>query len=302
MDYVLLAIATIFLISILVGMYHGALRIAVSLATTVLTLVVVFFATPYVSEVIETKTPLNEMIQEYVVKGVTQKVMSGEGTQTTLNEENVKRVLNAAGVSEETLEEHGITIDDIVNGTISDKELAQYGISSKLLDGLRNGANDVVAEEVANADVPKELQTEAIEEAGLPDIFEKLLQKNNKESVYQTLGVETFVQYAATYLAKLVIHILAFLGTFLFASILIRAIVFALNIVTELPMVGLVNRLAGGVLGAIGAMAIVWILFIVVTLLYTTGVGKEIYAVIQSNEITRLLYEYNPILLLATKM
>lgn len=301
MDWVLLTIAAIFLISILVGIYRGALRIAVSLVTTVLTLLLVFFATPYVSDVIEKKTPVDDMVQEYIVKGVTQKVMPNESAPNSLNEENVKRVLKAAGVSEETLEEHGITVEDIVNGTISDKELAQYGISSRLLTGLRNGAGDVVAEEVEQADVPEELQDEVIEEAGLPAVFEELLQKNNKESVYQTLGAETFIQYAATYLAKLVVHILAFLGTFIFASILIRAIVFALNIVTELPGVGIINRLAGGALGAMGALVIVWILFIIVTLLYTTQIGQEIYEVIQSNDFTRFIYEYNPILMLATK-
>lgn len=302
MDWVLLTIAAIFLISILVGIYRGALRIAVSLVTTVLTLLLVFFATPYVSDVIEKKTPVDDMVQEYIVKGVTQKVMPNESAPNSLNEENVKRVLKAAGVSEETLEEHGITVEDIVNGTISDKELAQYGISSRLLTGLRNGAGDVVAEEVEQADVPEELQDEVIEEAGLPAVFEELLQKNNKESVYQTLGAETFIQYAATYLAKLVVHILAFLGTFIFASILIRAIVFALNIVTELPGVGIINRLAGGALGAMGALVIVWILFIIVTLLYTTQIGQEIYEVIQSNDFTRFIYEYNPILMLATKI
>lgn len=302
MDWVLLTIAAIFLISILVGIYRGALRIAVSLVTTVLTLLLVFFATPYVSDVIEKKTPVDDIVQEYIVKSVTQKVMPSESAPNSLNEENVKRVLKAAGVSEETLEEHGITIEDIVNGTINDKELAQYGISSRLLTGLRNGAGDVVAEEVEQADVPEELQDEVIEEAGLPAVFKELLQKNNKDSVYQTLGAETFIQYAATYLAKLVVHILAFLGTFIFASILIRAIVFALNIVTELPGVGVINRLAGGALGAMGALVIVWILFIIITLLYTTQIGQEIYEVIQSNDFTRFIYEYNPILILATKI
>ncbi len=302
MGYVLYGIAAIFLISIFVGIRRGAMRIAVSLVTTVFTLVFVFFATPYVADVIETKTPLDEMIQEYIVKGVTQKVMTGEGTQTALNEKNVKKVLKAAGVSEEDLEEHGITIEDIVDGTISDKELAQYGISSRLLIGLRNGAEDVVAEEVANADVPEELQDEVIEESGLPEVFQELLRKNNKGSTYEMLGVESFAQYAAAYIGKLVIHILAFLGTFFFASILIRAIVFALNIVTELPVVGLVNRLAGGALGAIGALVIVWVLFVIVTLLYTTETGKGVYTVIQSNGFTRFLYEHNLILIFATKI
>lgn len=302
MDWVLLTIAAIFLISILVGIYRGALRIAVSLVTTVLTFLLVFFATPYVSDVIEKKTPVDDIVQEYIVKSVTQKVMPSESAPNSLNEENVKRVLKAAGVSEETLEEHGITVEDIVNGTINDKELAQYGISSRLLTGLRNGAGDVVAEEVEQADVPEELQDEVIEEAGLPAVFKELLQKNNKDSVYQTLGAETFIQYVATYLAKLVVHILAFLGTFIFASILIRAIVFALNIVTELPGVGIINRLAGGALGAVGALVIVWILFVIVTLLYTTQIGQDIYEVIRSNDFTRFIYEYNPILMLATKI
>lgn len=44
-----------FLALLLVGVYKGAVRIAVSLVTTLLTLVIVFFASPFVAGLIEDK-------------------------------------------------------------------------------------------------------------------------------------------------------------------------------------------------------------------------------------------------------
>ncbi|MGN1267677.1 MAG: CvpA family protein [Dorea sp.] len=302
MDWVLLTIGAIFLISIIVGICRGAVKITVSLVTTIVTLVVVFFATPYVANVIEEKTPIDEMIREYAVIAMAGEV-TGEGAEESgLTEEGVRKVLNAAGVSEEELEEHGITITDIVNGEIDDGELAQYGISSRLLVGLRNGSTEMITEEVEDVELPRDLQIKAIEMADLPDIFRELLNENNNDVIYGELGAETFAQYVAAYLSKLIINIVAFLVTFIFATILIRAVVFALNIVSELPGVGFVNRLVGGVLGAAGALIIVWVLFVILTLLYTTSIGKDIYEVVQNNEITKFIYEYNPIMMLATKL
>ena len=301
MNWVLLTIGAIFLISIIVGVYRGAIKITVSLVTTFLTLALVFFVTPYVAGLIEEKTPLDDIIREYAVIGMAGETTS-EDTESGLTEEGVKKVLNAAGVTEEDLAEHGITIEDIVNGDVSDDELKEYGISSRLLAGLRNGSSEVIAEEVENVELPKDLQIKAIEMAELPDIFKDLLSENNNDTIYQKLQVETFAQYVAAYLSKLIVNIIAFLATFIFATIIIRAIVLALNVVSELPVIGLVNRLAGVVLGALGALLIVWTLFIIVTLCYTTSIGKDIYDVIQNNEITRLMYEYNPIFMLATKL
>ena len=272
MNWVLLTIGAIFLISIIVGVYRGAIKITVSLVTTFLTLALVFFVTPYVAGLIEEKTPLDDIIREYAVIGMAGETTS-EDTESGLTEEGVKKVLNAAGVTEEDLAEHGITIEDIVNGDVSDDELKEYGISSRLLAGLRNGSSEVIAEEVENVELPKDLQIKAIEMAELPDIFKDLLSENNNDTIYQKLQVETFAQYVAAYLSKLIVNIIAFLATFIFATIIIRAIVLALNVVSELPVIGLVNRLAGGVLGAVGALLIVWTLFIIVTLCYTTSIG-----------------------------
>lgn len=152
-----------------------------------------------------------------------------------------------------------------------------------------------------NAEIPRDIQIQAIEDAKLPDVFKNLLNENNNDEIYSELGVETFAQYAGTYLSRLLIHVATFLAVFLLVMIVLRAIVFALNIVNEIPVFGLTNRLAGGLLGGACALLAVWFIFIVVTLLYTSEIGKQMYDAIQGNDLTRLLYENNPLLNISIK-
>ena len=301
MNWLLITVGVIFLVSIIVGICRGAIKIAVSLATTIVTLVLVFFATPYVAKAIEKYTPMDDVIKNQVISTMANAAVSQASGEESggLSEESVRKVLEAAGVGEDLLSQYGITIEDIVNGNISKEDLAQYGISGNVLDGLDSG-QQTVEQAIEGAEIPREMQTQAIQQADLPNVFKSLLAVNNNSEIYQQLGVETFAQYVGSYLAKLIINIVAFLITFVLISIILRAIVFALDIVSSLPGVGIVNRLAGGVIGMVGAMVIVWTLYIIITLMYTTTVGKELFQMIQENQFLTMLYEYNPIMKLAT--
>lgn len=301
MNWLLITVGVIFLVSIIVGICRGAIKIAVSLATTIVTLVLVFFATPYVAKAIEKYTPMDDVIKNQVISIMANAAVSQVSGEEPggLSEESVRKVLEAAGVGEDLLSQYGITIEDIVNGNISKEDLAQYGISGNVLDGLDSG-QQTVEQAIEGAEIPREMQTQAIQKADLPNVFKSLLAVNNNSEIYQQLGVETFAQYVGSYLAKLIINIVAFLITFVLISIILRAIVFALDIVSSLPGVGIVNRLAGGVIGMVGAMVIVWTLYIIITLMYTTTVGKELFQMIQENQFLTMLYEYNPIMKLAT--
>lgn len=301
MNWLLITVGVIFLVSIIVGICRGAIKIAVSLATTIVTLVLVFFATPYVAKTIEKYTPMDDVIKNQVISTMANAAVSQASGEESggLSEESVRKVLEAAGVGEDLLSQYGITIEDIVNGNISKEDLAQYGISGNVLDGLDSG-QQTAEQAIEGAEIPREMQTQAIQQADLPKVFKSLLTVNNNSEIYQQLGVETFAQYVGSYLAKLIINIVAFLITFVLISIILRAIVFALDIVSSLPGVGIVNRLAGGVIGMAGAMVIVWTLYIIITLMYTTTVGKELFQMIQENQFLTMLYEYNPIMKLAT--
>lgn len=302
MDFVVLGIGLIFLICVIVGIYKGAIKIAVSLVTTLLTLVIVFFATPFVADLIESKTPVDSMIKDQVMKtmaSVASEQLAG-AQEDGIDAEDVRKALEAAGVSEEKLQEYGISIDDIVNGEISSEQLAEYGISKNVLAGLDAEGSAGIEEALENADIPKDLQIKAIEMAELPEVFKSLLSDNNNDVIYEKLGVKTFAEYVGEFLSKLIIHIVAFLCTFLLVTIVLRAIIFALDIVSELPVLGFFNRLAGGVVGAAGGLIIIWLFFVVITLLYVTAFGREIYQVIQENAILNMLYENNPLMKLAT--
>lgn len=302
MDFVVLGIGLIFLICVIVGIYKGAIKIAVSLVTTLLTLVIVFFATPFVADLIESKTPVDSMIKDQVMKtmaSVASEQLAG-AREGGIDAEDVRKALEAAGVSEEKLEEYGISIDDIVNGEISSEQLAEYGISKNVLADLGAEGSAGIEEALENADIPKDLQIKAIEMAELPEVFKSLLSDNNNDVIYEKLGVKTFAEYVGEFLSKLIIHIVAFLCTFLLVTIVLRAIIFALDIVSELPVLGFFNRLAGGVVGAAGGLIIIWLFFVVITLLYVTAFGREIYQVIQENAILNMLYENNPLMKLAT--
>lgn len=178
----------------------------------------------------------------------------------------------------------------------------KWGISRNILDGINQQSADNGTEPLENIEIPRDMQISAIENADIPSVFKNLLLTNNNSEIYDKLGVTGFVSYVSAYMAKLIINVAAFLLTFIVVSIILRAIIFSLNVVSELPVVGLVNRLAGGVLGMLMVLIIVWLVFLVITMLYTTGIGKSMIAMIQENEFLKTIYEYNPVLKLATSM
>ena len=298
-NILLVIVGGIIAIGAIVGFAKGAVRIAVSLGATILTLAVVYFATPYVSKAIYSLTPIDEMVEQQCIKTMTKAFKGEADTNSGFTEEQVRGILSAAGVSEQTLEAAGITVEDIVNGNVSDEMLQQYGISPDIFDGH---VSTEEAQSVMEAEVPKQMQIAAIEGADLPDVFKNLLLENNNSEVYQKLGVTTFAEYVSKYFAKLVIEIIAFLVTFLFTTIVIRAVVFALDFVTALPVLGILNRLAGVLVGSTISFIIVGILFIVITLLYTTTIGKQAMGMIREDQILSFLYDNNIIMKIATML
>lgn len=303
MNWLSMLIGAVFLICMIVGFMRGAIKIIVSLAATVVTLVLVYFATPFVSDAIARYTPLDDMIKSQVVQTMANAAsaqLGGEEEGGSLDAASVRRVLEAAGISEDMLAQYGISIDDIVNGNISSEDLAKFGISGDVLNGLQGEDGASMEDIITSAEIPRDVQISAIEAADLPDVFKNLLTENNNSEMYQRLGAETFAEYVGNFLAELILNILAFLGSFILITIVIRAIVFALDIVSNLPVLGALNRIAGGIVGLAGALVIVWTVFVVITLLYVTSVGKELYHMIETDVFLNALYQHNPIMGIAT--
>lgn len=135
-----------------------------------------------------------------------------------------------------------------------------------------------------------------IENMDLPEnIKERLLENNNSEA-YSLLEVTGFHEYVGAYLANMIINTLAYLLTFLIVWTALRAVLLAMDVVTKLPLIHGINKLAGGILGLAVGVVLVWIAFLLVTILCNGDLGRQFFALIYENEFLLFLYNQNVIM------
>ena len=161
--------------------------------------------------------------------------------------------------------------------------------------------DETTEEEALQTEIPREQQISMIEGADIPEVIQKMLLENNNNEVYTALGVQTFGEYIGAYVAKVIADILAFLITFVVVFIIVRVALGMLNILDKIPLVGGANHLVGGLFGAGIGILIIWILFIVITLLYNTSFGMACMKGISESEILTKLYDSNILMKYITK-
>lgn len=136
-------------------------------------------------------------------------------------------------------------------------------------------------------------QIQYIQETYLPSFIKERLIENNNTQIYKELGVELFTDFAAAYLARMILRIISFLVAFFVAFIAIRILFAMAGIVEMIPVIGGINRLLGIVAGFVIALLIVWVLFLGLTILNSTEMGRAGIQTINENRWLSLLYEHN---------
>lgn len=167
--------------------------------------------------------------------------------------------------------------------------------------GINQESQEDEQENIEEKEFTREEQITMLENAKLPDFVKELLLENNNTEIYESLGVSKFSDYVGSYLAKLFANIIGFLLAFLIISIVVRTVLYMLGIISDLPVIGGLNRLAGGVLGLGTGLIVVWVLFIVITLMYDTEIGKMCFENIAENKLLTLLYDNNILMNYITK-
>ena len=142
----------------------------------------------------------------------------------------------------------------------------------------------------------KEEQEQFISELPLPESMKKLLTENNNAESYQSLLAETFSEYLSHSIAKMAIGSISLIFTFLLVSIFMNLLVGMLDGIFSLPVLSLLNRVGGAVLGVVQGVFLIWICFLIITLFWDAAWAQEATALIKENEITCFLYENNILL------
>lgn len=264
-NWLLIVVGVIFLVSIVVGYIRGFLKIGLSLLSSVLTIVLMIYLSPYVAEALTNFTPVDEVIEKKCIEAFMPELSAD--------------IFADKDLSGTPLEE----LDSEQLGNLSELDMERYGIT----------VNDILG---VLGEIPKDQQIQEIENSTLPNFLKEELLENNNTTIYAELGVQTFAEYVATYISRMVIKIVSFLVTFILAIIIVKALMAAVDIIGELPVLGFFNHLGGGIVGVFTALLIVWLGFLVITLLYTTTVGSATFEMIEQSKILTFLYEKNILL------
>ena len=142
----------------------------------------------------------------------------------------------------------------------------------------------------------KEEQEQFISGLPLPESMKKILAENNTAENYHHLLAETFGEYLSHSIAKIAIGSISLILTFILVSIFMNLLAGMLDGIFSLPVLSLLNRAGGAVLGAVQGIFFVWICFLIITLFWDAAWAKEAAVLIQENEITGFLYDNNVLL------
>ena len=136
-------------------------------------------------------------------------------------------------------------------------------------------------------------EKETLDNLELPGIVTDGMEKNNTTEVYQFLKVSDFGGYISEYLAVTAVNIISFLVSFLLATLMIRIVTGALNLISRLPVLNGLNRIAGSLISAAKYLVFIWVAMLIVTVLCNTDPGARILGMIKEDMILSFLYDQN---------
>lgn len=264
-NWLLIIVGVLFLVCMIVGFVRGFFKIGLSLLSTVLTIVLMIILNPYVAQALTKYTPIDDMIETKCIEAFMPQISTEELAKIDLSGTPL------AGLNEDQLAD----LDKL--------DLDRLGITAK--DILK-----VIGE------IPKEVQIQQIEDSTLPTFMKDIILENNNTEIYNELSVSSFPEYVASYISRMVIKIISFLVTFLLVVIIVKALMVAVDIIGELPVVGPLNHFGGALLGIVVALMFVWLGFLILTVLYSTAVGKTCFEMIESSQVLTFLYDKNILL------
>ncbi|MDR0923158.1 MAG: CvpA family protein [Hungatella sp.] len=132
-----------------------------------------------------------------------------------------------------------------------------------------------------------------IENLKLPQNIKNALIENNNSEVYQMLGVQAFTDYVGNYLADVILNsagfVLLFAGIYVFSRLVMRW----LDIISRLPIISGINKIAGALLGGLEGLVFLWIACLLVTAFSGTEWGLMLTRQIEASKWLSFIYTHN---------
>lgn len=185
-----------------------------------------------------------------------------------------------------------------INPYVNDFLRENTPVYEKIQESFQSAAETQAGTGAIDADA----QNGFIESLGLPDLLKNDMKQNNTAEVYDYLSVHSFTEYISDYLAVTVVNGLSFALSYLLATILIRMVTYALDVLAKLPIIHGANKLAGGLLGVCKCVLFVWIALLVLTLFCSTEIGSRGMELVQKDSFLSWMYDANILMKIFTNI
>lgn len=190
-----------------------------------------------------------------------------------------------------------ILVSPIVSNMLKDSEKISGGIQTKLESVIDLSG---IAENLS-ADEEKD-PLAFIDGLELPDSIKDTIKdsltttmEEKKEDAADFVGdkLGSLEVYICELLTNIILNALGFFITFIVAAVGIAVLCFVLDLLSKLPVLHQINTLFGVAMGAVEGLVILWIFFVVITMLGSTGFGQSCMTMISESKILSFLYDSN---------
>ena len=186
-------------------------------------------------------------------------------------------------------------LSPIVTGMLKSNEAITGTIQEKLelIINLEINTEEVVDETDPASFVDSLSLPESIKDV-IKEAIENVLAENKEEAdafVGDQLGaLETYI---CEVLTDMIINAVGFVATFAVVAIGMAVLCFLLDVLSKLPVLHQINTMAGVAFGALEGLVVLWILFMILTMLGSTEFGQATLAMISESKILSFLYDNN---------
>ena len=293
-----IAVAAVILLFAAAGYRKGFVKKLAAMVSLLVSVVLVSALLPWITAFLKENTPVYTMIEEQcrtvMEKQIGEALFSGAEKSTgessqaeiyrNMGREEMKALIEANGYD-------GSLLD-----ALSDEQLEQYK-EQYIQQYFGSDTTDSGGSENSGAFLLGNLtrieQTELIENLPVPEFLQDILLDYNNEEGYQGLGVSTFQDYLVGFIATGILNVAAFLVSVLIVHLLLWLSISALSILTNLPVIRVVNRVAGLALGLLQALLVLWLAFLILSLVSGTGIGMQLMKMVESSNWLNWLYQSN---------
>ena len=177
--------------------------------------------------------------------------------------------------------------------------IANTQLFSWIKEKVSNSIYHLNLEQIETASTNQELinTSTVFDNMALPEGIKDLLIKKNNSSLLDLLPLDGIMEGISEGITNLIINIISIMLIYFIARIGLSFVANILNKFAKLPIVNMVNKLAGGFFGLISGVCMIYLAFAFLTLLANIKPFSNLITYINSSTIASIFYNHNLLLL-----